>query len=108
MEILSLQDNDFLFSILRQGDLFARREALGILIRDEKAKKGIFEGLFLIPSPWGAKNNILLENIMMADEISLIEAKDYLERLSKRRFFWNSNVRAKAFELLRKWHDKKN
>lgn len=108
MELLSLQDNDFLFSILRQGDLFARREALGILIRDIKARKSIFEELFLMPSPWGAKNNILLENIMMAEEISLIEAKDYLERLCKRRFFWNSNLRAKANELLRKWHDKKN
>lgn len=105
---LSLQDNKFLLFILREGDLFARREALGILIRDIKARPAIFEEFFLMPNPWGAKNNILIENIMIAEEMSLIDAKDYLKRLSKRRFFWNSNVRAEADKLLRKWHDKKS
>ncbi len=108
MGALSLQDNNFLFPILREGDLFARREALGILIRDIKARPSIFEEFFLMPSLWGAKNSILLENIMIAEEMSLIEVKDYLKRLSKRRFFWNSNVRAEANALLRKWHDKKS
>lgn len=108
MGFLSCQDNSFLLPILRQGDLFSRRQALGLLIRDTSARGGAFKIFFLIPSPWGAKNNILLENIMIAEEMSLIEAKDYLAQLSKRRFFWNSKVRAKATELVRKWHGRKN
>lgn len=108
MRALSLQDNNFLLLILREGDLFVRREALGILIRDIKVRPAIFEEFFLMPSPWGAKNSVILENIMIAEEMSLIEAMDYLQRLSKRRFFWNSNVRQAADKLLNKWHDRKN
>ncbi len=108
MGTLSLQDNTFLFPILRRGDLFSRREAFSLLIRDVTIKQRVLEEFLLMASPWGAKNNILLENIMIVEEMSLIEAKDYLERLTKRRFFWNRNVRKKAKAVLRKWHDRKN
>ncbi len=108
MKMLSLQDNKFLSLILKEGDLFTRREALGILVRDIKSRPGIFEEFFLMPSHWGGKNRILIENIMIAQEMSLFDAKDYLKRLSKRRFFWNRNVRAEADKLLREWDDKKS
>ncbi len=108
MGFLSQQDNSFLFSVLREADTSFRKEALRLLIRDAADRQDVLEGFFLMPSPWGAKNNILLENIMIVEEMSLFEAADYLERLSKRRFFWNSNVRARAKEVLRKWHDKKD
>jgi hypothetical protein len=104
---LSHQDNVFLLSLLRQKELPYRKEVLRLLIRDESVREDVLNELFLIRSPWGFKNKILLENIAMAEEMCLFEAKDYLERLSKRCFFWNNNVRKKSIEVLRKWNDKK-
>ncbi len=73
-----------------------------------ETRKIALDNLLYIPSPWGKKNKLIMENIMVIEEIELKEAEDYLVTLSKRRFFWNRNLRKKASGVLEKWHVRKD
>lgn len=95
---------EFLFTVLRNEDIFLKKEALSILAKDETNKKQALEELLCIASPWGRKNKQITENIMLIEELELKEAAPYLKTLTKRRFFWNKNVRNRALEVLNKWH----
>lgn len=97
------QNTGFLLSIIKNGELPLKKEALIALRNNEEAKKTASGLLFSIPNRFGKKNNLLLENMLLTEELDLYEAKDYLTNLNKKRFFWNKNVRKKAGEILKKW-----
>lgn len=101
----SLGDKEFLFSILKSRDVSLRREAFSLLSGDKNAEKNALEILLTIPSPFGIRNNILEENIMIIAEIDASgRAAAHLTALSRRRFFWNRNIRKTAAQALRNLH----
>jgi len=95
-------DEEIAFCALKENSVGLRKEALGVLLRDEAAKKKALDALLNIPSPWGSKNQLIIENIMIIEELGVKEADDYLVGLSKKRFFWNWRLRDKALEALKK------
>lgn len=97
---LSQEDNDFLLSVLQEGGLLLKKESMRILNKNDDSRKKALDKLFLIPSPWGKKNKVLVENIIVAEDLGVVEAKDYLVSFSKKPFFWNRNLRRKAREAL--------
>jgi hypothetical protein len=108
MQVLPRRDDEFLFSILDKAYPFLKKHALLALAREEEGRKTALEKLFSIPSPFGRKNKILIEHIAVIEDIDLKEAADYLVTLSKRRFFWNKNLRDRADSVLKKWNVKKD
>jgi hypothetical protein len=96
-------DAGFLFSLLEEKSIALRKEALRILRKNDADKKKALELLLGIPSPWGSKNQLILENIKIVEDLWLKEATDYLVVFSRRRFFWNRSLRVKALEVLKKW-----
>jgi hypothetical protein len=102
MQKLPGYDNDFLFTILQEGDFFLKRQALVILAKDELTRKAALERLLGIRSLFGRKNKLLIENIKVVEDIGLKEAESYLVSLNRRHFFWNKNVRDRAKAALRK------
>jgi len=103
MQVLSMFDKELLFSILQKKDVNLKREALAILAKEEQAKREALKILLCIPSPWGLKNKIILQNSIIIEELGLKEGREYLEELGRRRFFWNKQIRKKAQEILAKW-----
>lgn len=103
MQELTQIDKEFLFSILKTKDIFLKKEAIAVLIKKEQTKDEAIKELISIPSPLGIRNKIILQNLEIIEELRLSEAFDYIVSLSKRRFFWNRNVRNKAKEILRNW-----
>jgi hypothetical protein len=83
---------------------FLRKEALLILSKDEGSKKKAMEMMFCMSNPWGKKNNILLENILIVEELDLRWASSYLIALSRKPFFWNRSLRNKSKEVLERWY----
>ena len=61
-----------------------------------------------LSSPWGKYNNLIMENLLLAEELSLREADESLAALAKRRFFWNRRVRARALSILKGWNVRKD
>lgn len=98
-------DEDFLMSILKNEPVMFRKEALSIAVNNEAFKKKAFEALLLIESPWGRNNAVILENLSIIEELSAKEARDYVETLSRRRFFWNWAVKRRAAGILRNWNE---
>ena len=106
MRELTERDENLLFSILKEENVFLRKEALGVLVFKEGPRSeagqsnAVAEALkFLLdmPDSWGKKNKVLEENIDIVVEEGLIEpARDFLLVLSRRGFFWNKKVREKA------------
>jgi hypothetical protein len=107
MRHLSKMDEDFLNSILKEEDWPLKKEALMILKREPNAEEKAADMLLSIPSPFGLKNKILEQNIRIIAEAGLRKARDHLLRLSKKRFFWNKNLREEALRALSKLNDRK-
>jgi hypothetical protein len=107
MQHLSLMDEDFLNSILKEEDWPLKKEALLILRKEPTTGKKAADMLLTLPSPFGLKNKILEENIRIIGDTGLREARDHLLRLSKKRFFWNKNLREEARAALSKLDDRK-
>src|SRR3989338_5547507 len=101
MRELSARDENFLFYILKAENVFLRKEALGVLAREEEAKFKALKLLLDMPGSWGRKNKILEENINIVVEEGLVEpARDFLLVLSRRGFIWNKKLRKKANSAL--------
>lgn len=94
---------EYLLSVLASGSVSLRKEALTVLIKNTTARQLALEQLLGIPSPWGSKNNQLLENMAIIQEVKVRDARDHLGHLAKRHFFWNANVRRKARKILKEW-----
>lgn len=99
------QDFDFLFEAITKGDSFIKKEALVLIKNDAATLEKVANMLLFMPSPWGTKNRLILENMSMIKELDLKEFKDFIILLSKKKFFWNSNIRKKADEILGGWND---
>lgn len=108
MQNLPTFDAKFLFSILKEESVSLRKEALVILAKDERVKKEAIARLLCIKSPWGIKNKIILQNLGIIEEVGLEEAREYVNILSKRRFFWNRNIKKKSKDILRNWDVRKS
>ncbi|MCX5710404.1 MAG: hypothetical protein NT060_00290 [Candidatus Omnitrophica bacterium] len=57
--------------------------------------------LLSVPSPLGIRNNILIQNLTLVEELHLHEARNLVEDLSKRPYFWNYGLRKRAAEALK-------
>lgn len=108
MQHLSMIDETFLYSILKEGDRNLKKEALFILKREENTERRAAEILLSIPSLFGMKNKILEENIRVIEEAKPKEGRELLVRLSKKKFFWNKNLRKEARRALSKINDRKD
>jgi len=100
---LSIQDEDFLFDILKKSGISLKKRALQILMKSESAKKRVIEELFSILSPVGIRNRILLENIRITKEMELIKARDELTAISEWKSFWNKKLRGETVKVLNEW-----
>ncbi|MDD5027056.1 MAG: hypothetical protein PHV58_00985 [Candidatus Omnitrophica bacterium] len=96
-------DTEFLFSLLEEKSIALRKGALRVLRKNDADRNKALDLLLGIPSPWGSRNQLILENVKIVEDLWLEEAGDYLVAFSKRRFFWNKNLRNAALEVLKKW-----
>jgi len=103
MQELSVFDKEFLFSVLKKGDIPLKKEALLALAKDENTRREAFKELLFTPGIWGRQNKILSENIIVVEEAGLEEARDYLIALNKKLFFWNWDIKNRIRTVLKKW-----
>lgn len=104
MRDLAEYDAEFLFGILERENVYLKKEALFILIRDESVKKRVAGALLSIPNFFGIKNKVILENLKLIEELGLKEATEHLVILSKKIFFWDWKVKTQAKGILRGWN----
>ncbi len=104
MRKLKKVDTVFLMRQLNTDSLLLRNGLLSVLILDAQAKKGALDSLFGIPSFLGNKNKLLIENMQIVFDLRFIEAVSYIKELSRRKFFWNRELRNKAVRILKEWN----
>lgn len=102
MQQLSQIDENFLFLVMKEGDIHLKEEALVILKKEMNSAQRAAEMLLSVPSPFGIRNKILRQNIRIMEEAGFEEARDHLLRLSKKKFFWNRKLRTEALRALSK------
>jgi hypothetical protein len=101
MRQMPARDENFLFSILKEKNIFLKKEAFAILAGDEKTASRAVGELLDISNPLGLRNYLLENNIeVIIEKGALKQARDYLIALSKKRFFWNRSLRKKAKEAM--------
>lgn len=103
MSGISNVDPEYLLSILETGSVSLRKEALSVLAQNKTARQLAIERLLGIPSPWGSKNSQLLENMDIVQAVKVRDAREHLNQLAKRHFFWNANIRKKARMIIKEW-----
>lgn len=105
---VSALNKDFLFSVLRLENTLLRKEALTVLSGNDAEKEAVLERILLVNSPFGSKNQIILENMAIVERLDFPGQDKYLQILAKRPFFWNREVRKKAKEVLKNIHERKD
>lgn len=102
MRKMPAHDENFLFSVLKEKDIFLKKEAFAILADNEKTAEKALKELLGIFNPLGIRNYLLEKNIdvIIEKDAAAAAARDYLIILSKKRFFWNRGLRKKAKEAL--------
>ncbi|MBI4706636.1 MAG: hypothetical protein HY761_01745 [Candidatus Omnitrophica bacterium] len=103
---VSSLNRDFLFSVLKLENASLRKEALAVLSGNDSQRETVLDKILLINSPFGTKNELILENMAIAEKLNFAGLEKYLEILSKRPFFWNSGLRKKAKEALKNLHER--
>lgn len=104
MRKLNKVDAEFLALQLNTDSLSLRKSLISLLMLDERLKKNTLGTCFKIFSPWGIKNDLLIENIQIVFDLRFNEAISYIRELSRRKFFWNKKLRNKAKEILKEWN----
>ena len=97
-------DSTFLIRQLNTNSFLLRSEIISLLLLDVKAKNDVLTLLFKIPSFLGSKNALLIENMQIAFDLHFTEAAACIKDLSHRRFFWNSQLRNRANQILKGWN----
>ena len=103
MRKLKKADIEFLTRQLNTGSFSLRSELLSLLISGGQAKNAVLSLLFKIPGFLGSKNELLIENMQIAFDLHFIEAAGCIKDLSRRRFFWNRQLRNRAAQILKEW-----
>jgi len=96
-------DPEFIFPILQYESRVLKKIALEVLLRDSITRQKALKVLLEVKSLWGIKNQLILDNITIIEELKVKEAIGYLASFSKKRFFWNRKLRDKALQLLKEW-----
>ncbi len=104
MQNLTKYDTKFLLPILKKKDMRLKAEAFVILIKDRDNRDHILKTLFSIPSFFGIKNKLLIENIKIVEMKEVKEALPYIIPLSKRKNIWNKKLRTNTNRILEKWN----
>ena len=104
MRKLKKVDAKFLRSQLNTHSFFLRKNLLSVLILDAQAREDALDFLFKIPSFCGRRNELLIENMQIVFDLGLLEAAGRIQDLSRRRFFWNQNLRYRAKKILKEWN----
>lgn len=105
MDCLSEIDKDFLFPILRSPKTSLKSEALVILAGRDKTRKRALDRFLRFQSPYGIFNKKLKAHIQIVESKGLREAAGHLERLSRRKSWWNRSLRKEARRVLEKWNE---
>jgi len=99
-------DEVFLLPLLDSKEVIFRKGALSVLAKNPESEKKALESLLDIPNFWGIKNNIIMENISMIEELDLRSASENLESLRRRSFIFSQKLKRKISEILGKWNVK--
>lgn len=102
---LSIYDEKFLLSVLREGNIFFKRHSLAVLVNKDDTRDKAVKILFSVDGIWFRRNRILEENLTLVEEFQLKEAEKYLNPWSRNKFFWNKRVRNSALTVLKKWQN---
>ncbi len=99
-------DEDFLFSILTDKSFYLRKKAAEVVSNFKQLHKQLAKELLLIKNILGINSRFILENLRIVSRFYIPEARPYLEKLSKYKFFWNKKIRKKAREVLNSYDAK--
>jgi len=105
MDCLSEIDKDFLFPILRSPKISLKSEALVILTGRDTTRKRALDRFLRFQSPYGILNKKLKAHIQIVESKGLREAAGHLERLGRRKSWWNRSLRQEARRVLEKWNE---
>ncbi|MDP3142621.1 MAG: hypothetical protein Q8N14_01555, partial [Candidatus Omnitrophota bacterium] len=97
-------DSVFLIRQLNTDSALLKKGALSALSLDPQAKEEALKLLLKVPSPWGRRNRVIIENMQIVYALGLKEAGFRIKELSRRSFFWNSRLRDKANRILKEWN----
>jgi hypothetical protein len=100
MQGLSVFDKEFLLGALKNNSRTLKEEALKVLLRENESGKAGIAVLLRAHSPWGSKNNLILENMAIIEKLNLNESNRYLIPFTKMNLFWHAPLKKKALSIL--------
>ena len=102
MAVMKQYDRQFLFTVLAGGDSFLKRGALLVMKRDANDLRRALDSLLRVANFWGQNNTILLENLAAVEELALVQAREPVSLLARRRSPFARAVTRRAKQIMEK------
>ena len=93
----------FLMRQLDTASVTLKKELVSVIVLDPQGKEKVIGLLLGLPSPWGNKNKIIIDNLQIIYALDLKESASQIKKISARRFFWNKQLRFAAKKILKEW-----
>jgi hypothetical protein len=97
---LSFYDENFLLNILKKENFLQRQYALSALLKSSNQREEAAKALLSLSNSFGTKTKKIMDNLCMVEAMPFEEAKKYLEKISRFKFFWNRSLRKKALKIM--------
>lgn len=104
MRKLKKIDVFFLKQQLNTDSFLLKKSLCSVLILDAQGRDIVLNLLFKISNFCGRKNKQLMENMQIAFDLRFVDALESIQNLSRRKFFWNKELRNKARQILKEWN----
>ncbi|MCF7877035.1 MAG: hypothetical protein K9M14_01735 [Candidatus Omnitrophica bacterium] len=101
-------DEDFILSLAKSENFYLRKKVAEIAVNFPDLYRKIARIFLTRTNYFGINSETILENLNIIEESYRRQAKPFLIKLTKRKFFWNRRIRKKAREILESYYETKN
>ncbi|MBP7216478.1 MAG: hypothetical protein KBA46_04250 [Candidatus Omnitrophica bacterium] len=103
MQNMAKPTTGFFLSILKGDDALVKKESLRLLMKDAQTSQEAAAVLFTIHNPFGTRNALVLQNLLIAEELMFKAAEPFVRTLSQTRSIFKLPIRRAALALLEQW-----
>ncbi|MFO8053271.1 MAG: hypothetical protein R6U54_04890 [Candidatus Omnitrophota bacterium] len=93
-------DQNFILPLVSNQNFYLRKKSVEVATKFTQLHKQVAQRLLSISNYFGFNSKVILENLEIINQNYIPQAKPFLYKLTKMKFFWNRQIREKAKQVL--------
>ncbi|MCF7869555.1 MAG: hypothetical protein K9L69_00215 [Candidatus Omnitrophica bacterium] len=93
-------DQNFILSLVNSQSFHIRKKSVEMAVKFPQLHKQTAQKLLSLSNYFGFNSKIILENLEIINQNYIPQARPFLDKLTRRGFFWDRQIRKKAKQVL--------